>query len=154
MTIIFMQAIGRLLFGKNLSYLPNDTLVTLLNLCLEKSSLHHSKDGTFWKTIQRILGWHAEALSFDRIGINPENVIDMLRRRVEESHKFLEGKGKSLDLTKCKVYHFYNRKWRRVKGKSVTKSPFGLWINKKRISKLIGTNVLACERGNEGRSRF
>ncbi len=106
MSVLFNQGMLRLLFGKNLSYLPNDILVTLLNLCLEKSRpwLDLSKDCSFWETIHRILGIYAKKLEFDEMGINPEKVIDTLRRRVEESRKFLEVKGKSLNLTKFKVY--------------------------------------------------
>ncbi len=53
----------------------------------------------------------------------------------------------NLDLMKFKVFYFFRGKWERIQGKRVTKSIFGLWVTREKISELITQKefeILVC----------
>ncbi len=83
-------------------------------------------------------------------------MVESLLARIKESYKFLENEtkfGKCLDLKRFKLFRFSKGTWHRVKGKRVRKSPFGWWVMRKGITKLIEMNefkeVLVCKILNE-----
>ncbi len=55
--------------------------------------------------------------------ISPSEVVDALEKRIEDSRKVLEGKG-ALDLGKFKLFCFLDKKWQRIKGRSVQANPW------------------------------
>ncbi len=82
--------------------------------------------------------------------ISSFEVISVFKERIEASQKkiFENELTNFWNLKEMKIFYFYNQKWREVKGKSVKRSPFGLWVNKGSISRLIKVNelgeVLVC----------
>ncbi len=69
----------------------------------------------------------------DKAGSKEEMMLKMGERFLE-SQKILESEG-SLSLKKFKVFYLNIKvwKWKRIKGKRVKKSPFGLWVTKKHM---------------------
>ncbi len=80
----------------------------------------------------------------------PSEVFDAMQKRIRQSYQFLEkNQYPSLNLQDFKIYYFQHGKWKQIKGKSVKKTLFGLWVNKQRVSRLIEVNeyqeTLVCK---------
>ncbi len=65
--------------------------------------------------------------------------MEALVERMVKSENVLLENG-NLDLRKFKVFYFARGKWQRIEGKRVTKSAFGLWITREKVSKIIKLN--------------
>ncbi len=76
--------------------------------------------------------------------VDPRKVLAVFKQRMEESRKLLDDK-KGVNLKKYKVFYYGAQKWQRIKGKSVKKSPFGIWVNRKNVSRLIAFSHTAYE---------
>ncbi len=122
--------------------MQNDELVLFLNLFLEKvikpryKSLEEFEQmGALWIfAILKILDELGDESFFEIFALR--EVLHEINARMKESHNLLIEKV-SLNLMKFKVFYFFRGKWQRIKGNSVTKSDFGLWVTDTKISKLI-----------------
>ncbi len=129
------------------SYLLNDDLVIISNLFVErvitfeKSNEVLFSDFSMAILIKEMFG----SPDFEFLGkfVKVEKVMDNLLARIKESYELLKNEtkfGKCLDLKSFALFYFSKGLWCRVKGKRVRKSPFGWWVTRKGITKIIEMN--------------
>ncbi len=135
----------RLVFAKENSYayLPNDKLAFILNLFIDKVALklepsfYRKHPNVSWQSIAET--WILEIGNVMESFISRWEIFDAINERITESQVFLWEKG-SVSLRTFKVFRFFRNNWKRIKGISVKRSAFGLWVTRKKISKLIEIN--------------
>ncbi len=135
-------------------YVGNDELSFELNWFIERYALPKigEKRCEIFKNILGILLGHFGKGRLENSledFISCRKVVEAIRQRIENSRRLFE-KENFINLKTFKVFCFFKGKWKELKGKSARKTPFGLWENKKKISKLmeIGKDceLLICER--------
>ncbi len=144
----FLEYMCQLVAGARF-YLPNDELAFILNLFMEKVMKTKCKSSEVFEQLTWTYVFLAFLVSRGKVSedlFSRREALDALNARIKESQESLREKV-ILDLVNFKVFYFFRAKWKRIKGKSVTKSAFGLWVTREKISKLIKVTdfqVLVC----------
>ncbi len=136
----------RLIYGSEHHFIENDALVIFLNTFMKRNSEACTCRFVVWlERVLRNLGEMGRELC--ALGTGISDIVGALTKRIEKSQQKLKEKI-NLDLQEFKVYYFSGKKWKRIKGKSVKKSSFGLWVNEEIESRFIDVNeweeVLVC----------
>ncbi len=151
----FGLALCRLVYGKGFSYLRNDDFVTIFNLAMKKVSLRRREimpknriNAHPFILMEVLIKVTCANLTY----LEAEEAVENLNARIKTSYERLVDAtkfGKCLDLKSFKLFYVSMGIWERVKGKRVRKSPFGWWVIRKGITKLIEitkfNEVLVCK---------
>ncbi len=167
----FLGSMCRLVHGKgkfHSRYLPNDELVDILNLFIERvvreTPTEFYKQISFFKysiiELIKEMFLRGGNKAFGEV-VEGSEIVKELKERIEGCYELLEKgakHGKGFDISgknKLKIFYFLDGKWYGIKGNTVWKSPFGWWVTRKSVTKLIPIDffreVLVWQYGKEVR---